>query len=44
MTTKQYSKPQLLQIGDAVQATLLVGRGIRRDNRFWKTYHWRRLF
>ncbi len=40
MTSKQYSKPQLIAIGDAIEMTLSTGRGHRRD-RPNNLFYWR---
>ncbi len=40
MTKKQYSKPQLIAIGDAIEMTLRLNHGHRRDRPnalfYWK--------
>lgn len=38
MATKQYSKPQLIAVGDAVKTTLRVSPGYLRDWRFRKLF------
>lgn len=43
MTSKQYSKPQLITVGDVIQVTLLrYSPGFIRDSRFLRRYWFRR--
>ncbi len=43
MTSKQYSKPLLIAVGDAIEVTLwLYSPGFIRDNRVLRRYWFRR--
>jgi hypothetical protein len=43
MTSKQYSKPQLITVGDAIEVTLWrYSPGLIRDSRLLRRYWFRR--